>query len=197
MTSNDSNAAAPETTFVFGDRATALPTTGTARYGGEVTICCRAPTQTGIASSEFIANANFAISCISGQSRSTSSQSNNRMPDKNFTFSGTVAGTDSRGSFAHIDSTLNGPISGIFAGLSAQELAGVFSATTAPTGVTFQGGFLSKQEERRAPSERGALGHMKARQGLTGDLAQAVFAKTMLCRLKDFGADNAAGAPSR
>ncbi|MFZ4071983.1 MAG: hypothetical protein ACOYJ6_18010 [Caulobacterales bacterium] len=40
---------------------------------------------------------------------------------------------------------------------------------------------------------------MKARQGLTGDLAQAVFAKTMLCRLKDFGADadNAAGAPSR
>ncbi len=143
---NDSNAAAPETTFVFGDRATALPTTGTARYVGEGTIRYRSPTQTGIASSEFIANANFATASISGQSRWTSSQPNNGMPDKNFTFSGTVAGTGFSGSFANIDSTLNGPISGIFAGPSAHELAGVFNATTAPTGVTFQDGFLSKQE---------------------------------------------------
>jgi hypothetical protein len=143
---NDSNAAAPETTFVFGDRATAMPTTGTAQYLGEGTIRYRSPAQTGIATSEFIAVANFATSSINGQSRSTSAPSNNGMPDMNFTFSGTVAGTGFSGSFANIDSTLNGPISGIFAGPSAQELAGVFSATTAPTGVTFQGGFLSKQE---------------------------------------------------
>jgi hypothetical protein len=131
---------------VFGDRANALPTTGTARYGGEGTIRYRSPTQTGVASSKFIANANFATSSINGQSRSISAPANNGMPDMNFTFSGTVAGTGFSGSFAHIDSTLNGPISGIFAGPHAHELAGVFNATTAPTGVTFQGGFLSKQE---------------------------------------------------
>jgi hypothetical protein len=143
---NDTNAAAPETTFVFGDRATAMPTTGTARYVGESVIRYRSPTQTGIADAEFIANANFATSAISGASRSTSPQSSSGMPDMNFTFSGTVAGTGFSGSFANTDSTLGGPISGVFAGPGAPELAGVFNATTAPSGVSFQGGFISKRE---------------------------------------------------
>lgn len=133
----------PDGFFAFGQRTNVMPTTGSAAYDGVAVGQYRTGGNTTFLDGRFTMSANFSTGALSGALDMVETSFPGVNPD--FTFAGTISGTQFSSPFTTADGVLTGTIGGIFAGPNAAEVAGTFSTTTSPTGAVFEGGFVGRR----------------------------------------------------
>jgi hypothetical protein len=133
-----SSSSAVDGFFVFGQRTTDMPTTGSASYAGVSRSIYQTPTEQIPISGRLSMGANFATRAVSGTVMGNLSRDS-------FDFNAVITGSGFAGSFRTRDQAITGNVDGLFAGPRAAEVAGTFQSLTGPAGVTLRGGFVGMQ----------------------------------------------------
>jgi hypothetical protein len=120
----------------FGQRATDMPTTGTASYTGVGQGRYQVTGQDTLASGAFTLGANFGAGTVNGYL-------DNRQPKYALSFTGSIAATGFSGTFATGDNAFTGEVKGFFAGPGAAEVAGTFQSTAMPSINSYTGAFVA------------------------------------------------------
>lgn len=129
----------PAAYVALGQRATDMPRTGKAEYKGSAAVLYQAPATSVATWGDAALSVDFAAGNLTGAITNVTLGAGR--PDGNIAFSATIANAEFAGDFANADNSLKGPVKGLFAGPGATEAAGSFSATTAPAGTSYNGGF--------------------------------------------------------
>lgn len=119
----------------FGQRATNMPTTGTATYTGSGQGRYLATGEDTLAKGAFQLGANFAAGTVNGNLE-------NSQAKYALSFTAAIAADGFSGTFVTGDA-LTGDVKGFFAGPGAAEVAGTFRAVDSPSGRSYTGGFVA------------------------------------------------------
>jgi hypothetical protein len=132
-----SSGSALQQNFVaFGQRATNMPTTGTASYIGSGQGRYLATGEDILAKGAFQLGANFSTGTVNGNL-------DNDQAKYALSFTAAIAADGFSGTFITGDHALTGDVKGFFAGPGAAEVAGTFRAVDSPSGRSYTGGFVA------------------------------------------------------
>jgi hypothetical protein len=122
--------------IAFGQRATSMPTTGTATYIGIGYGRYIATGNDVLTKGAFQLGADFGAGTVNGNLENSQAR-------YALSFTGTIAADGFSGTFNTGDGGLHGDVKGFFAGPGAAEVAGTFEGSDSPSGRSYTGGFVA------------------------------------------------------